>query len=96
MSELTEEEKKLTAFSLFSMGMKIGPPSFERIENIIKKLDLGDEFAYYAHDWITHAQEHKKKTELKATATFIEGQMINKIKEGNDTGQSNTGNNEQD
>ena len=63
MKDLTEEEKKLTAFSLFSMGMKIGPPSFEKIESIIKKLDLGEVFAFYANDWISHAKEHKQKTE---------------------------------
>jgi|KBSMisStaDraftv2_1062788.scaffolds.fasta_scaffold4125433_2 hypothetical protein len=63
MKELTEEEKKLTAFSLFSMGMKIGPPSFPKIEAIMQKLELDEQFSMYANDWITHAKAHKQKTE---------------------------------
>lgn len=62
MSEpLTDKQRKLLGFALFSTAMKIGPNSFLHIENIVKKLDVQKEFVEYADSWIKFPKKDKEK-----------------------------------
>lgn len=56
---LTNEEKKLLGFALFTTAMKIGPESFDRVEKIAVKTGVLEEFVFYAKDWIEYSQKHK-------------------------------------
>jgi hypothetical protein len=59
-NELTEQERKLLAFALFGLGMRIGPSSFRELELIVQKLEVEKEFAAYASSWIDYAEKLKK------------------------------------
>lgn len=61
VSELTAKERELLAFSVFSMGMKIGPPSFEILESIVKKVGIEKEFEEKAKSWIDYSKQHPAK-----------------------------------
>jgi len=52
-ANLDKKERELIAFALFGLGIRIGPESFNLIESIVQKLDLTEEFAHYAHGWIS-------------------------------------------
>lgn len=69
MNELTETDRKLLAYSLFSLAMKMGPTSFEATERIIKKLDLEKEYVFYANDWIDFADKNKNKNGKEVNET---------------------------
>ena len=60
-NELTQEEKNLIAFSLFSMGMKIGPLSFETFESIVQKIGIEKEFVDYAKSWLDYPKNVANK-----------------------------------
>lgn len=59
MEQLSERERKLTGFALFSLSMKIGPPSFSAMEELIDKIEVRAEFEFYAKDWIEYANSKK-------------------------------------
>jgi hypothetical protein len=61
-SLLTEKQRKMIAFSLFSMGMRMGPSSFEDFESIVQKIGIENEFVEYAKDWIGYAERKKSPT----------------------------------
>jgi hypothetical protein len=56
-SQLTEKQRKMIAFSLFSMGMRMGPSSFEDFECIVQKIGIEKEFVDYAKSWIDYPKE---------------------------------------
>lgn len=58
---LSEKQKELTAFALFSAGMKIGPSSFDNLEAIAKKVGVEKEFEKYAKDWLDYAERKKNE-----------------------------------
>ena len=53
--ELTDKEKHLLAFSLFTTGMRIGPDVFETIESIAEKSGISDRFTMVAGDYLSYA-----------------------------------------
>ncbi len=59
MDPLTDIERKLIGFALFSAGMKLGPPSFDSLEKIVAKIGVNEEFEFYAKDWIEDARTAK-------------------------------------
>ncbi len=61
LPNLTEKEKNLIAFSLFSMGMKTGPPSFATFESIVQKIGIEKEFVDYAKSWLDYPKNVANK-----------------------------------
>lgn len=59
--ELSEKQKNMMAFALFSVGMKLGPPSFGDLEDIVIKAGITAEFEGYAKQWIDYAERKKEK-----------------------------------
>lgn len=57
--ELTDKERQLLAFAIFSIGMKIGPASFPHCESIVEKTGIKKEFEAYAKDWISQSEKLK-------------------------------------
>lgn len=62
MEQLTEKERQLVAFFLFSASMRIGPSSFSIIETIIDKIEIREEFEFYAKDLLEHANKKNNET----------------------------------
>ena len=57
--ELTDKEKQLLAFSLFTTGMRIGPDVFATIESIVEKIGIADRLTLMAGDWINYSNTCK-------------------------------------
>jgi len=76
MEQLSEKERQLVAFALFSLSMKLGPASFDHMEKIIEKIGVKSEFVIYATDWTEKAG--KQNADKSKFDDFING-MINKI-----------------
>jgi hypothetical protein len=55
--QLTDKERTMIAFALFSMGMRMGPSSFEDFESIFKKIGIEKEFVDCARSWIDYPKE---------------------------------------
>lgn len=51
MKPLTDKEKRILALSLFGAAMRGGPPLFEQVEEIVNKLNIQEDFIYYAKDF---------------------------------------------
>lgn len=63
--QLSEKERKIIGFSLFSTSMRIGPESFSVIEEIINKIGVKEEFEFWGKNWISYAKKSKSKRPKK-------------------------------
>ena len=54
---LSEIQRKLCGFMLFSYSMNHGPVSFIGVELTAKEIGVADEMAEYAKDWIDHSKK---------------------------------------
>ena len=61
MENLSEKERILVGFALFTTSMKIGPSCFSTVYQVVEKIGVREEFEGYANDWIewaTYKKEH--------------------------------------
>jgi len=69
MTELTDKEKQLLAFALFTAGMRMGPAVFDTLEQIGLKTDCGERLKLFASDWMNYSK-NIKEAENKGVGLF--------------------------
>lgn len=69
MIELTDKEKQLLAFALFTAGTRMGPAVFETLEQIGLKTDCGERLKLFASDWMNYSA-NVKEAEKKGVGLF--------------------------
>ena len=64
---LSDKEKTLLAFSLFTTGMRIGPVVFGMLQDIAEKTGVTDRLQFYAKDWTDFAENARKAADQGKT-----------------------------
>lgn len=55
---LTPVEREMLALAIFTMGMKIGPGSFNHFESIVQKTGIRKEFAENYDSWMAYNKKN--------------------------------------
>jgi hypothetical protein len=61
MEPLTTEEKAFIGFCLFTGAIKLGPEQFFKVESIVDKLGIREQFEHYAQDFLKHKKNKDGK-----------------------------------
>lgn len=66
-SELSENQRKLIAFTCFSYSMNRGPASFIGVRMVVEDISIEKEFQDYAKSWIEYGNKPKDIPNTKTT-----------------------------
>jgi hypothetical protein len=62
MKQLSDKERKILGFSLFTYCIKEGPSSLSEVENLVNKIGVMPQFEFFAKDCIAFLSKKKSYT----------------------------------